>query len=196
MIMLDYRKFGRNGEPGVIHVDQELGFKITFLTNTFESFIRGLVNDSVYDTSEEDLKNALKKIDNGSFSSLLTGLVSSSGDPSYGTRIRNLCRKLTSQKGHFALHADELSLLVYDLLFYLYTMSNKLIDKEEYLKVYPNMIAFGDGEFSTRGYAPGFIQNWITKRLTQGKIVKARSGELVFSMEFLHEFKQKLRDFE
>ncbi|MGO8745479.1 MAG: SMI1/KNR4 family protein [Thermoguttaceae bacterium] len=193
MIMLDYRQCGRDGEPEVVHVDQELDYRVTFLAKNFEAFIRGLVNESVYDTSAEDLKNALNKIDSGSFSSLLTQLISNSGDPAWGTRIRSLCRKLTIEKGYFALHADELSLLVYDLLFYLYTMSNKVTDKEEFLKVYPNMIAFGDGEFTIGGYGPGFIENWITNRLKQGEIVTGPSGGLVFNDEFLQEFIGRLK---
>lgn len=49
MIGLDYRKNGKNGEPQVVHVDQEGNYKITFLAETFEDFVKGLVNDSVYD---------------------------------------------------------------------------------------------------------------------------------------------------
>ena len=44
MIMLDYRKNGRHGEPEVIHVDQELDYKITFLAKNFETFINGLIS--------------------------------------------------------------------------------------------------------------------------------------------------------
>ena len=51
--------------------------RLLFWQGTLRQFIRGLVNESVYDTSEEDLKNDLQKIDNGSFSSLLTQLISS-----------------------------------------------------------------------------------------------------------------------
>jgi len=49
MICLDYRKNGREGEPKVVHVDQNEDYKITFLAENFESFIKGLVDDSVYD---------------------------------------------------------------------------------------------------------------------------------------------------
>ena len=68
----------------MIHVDQELDYKITFLANDFETFVRGLVNKSVYDRSAERLQNALKVIDTGSFSSLLAGLICNSGDPAFG----------------------------------------------------------------------------------------------------------------
>lgn len=196
MIMLDYRKCGSKGEPEVVHVDQETDFKITFLAKNFESFIRGLVNRSVYDTSEDDLKNSLKNIEKGSFSTLLARLVSSSGEPRLGKLVRNICRTLTVEKGYFALHADELSVLVYDVLFYLYTMSNDLTDKDDYLKAYPDMIALGDGTFGTGGYAPDFILDWITNRILQGQVVTNSSGSLVFSNDFLQELKHKLRAFE
>lgn len=45
VIMLDYRKCGKDGEPEVVHVDQEFDFHITFLAKDFETFITGLVND-------------------------------------------------------------------------------------------------------------------------------------------------------
>lgn len=50
MIMLDYRRNGNEGEPEVVHVDQESDYKITFLAENFETFIKGLVNTEVYDT--------------------------------------------------------------------------------------------------------------------------------------------------
>ncbi len=49
MICLDYRKCGPKGEPEVVHVDQEYDYKITFLAKNFEEFVKGLVDDSVYD---------------------------------------------------------------------------------------------------------------------------------------------------
>lgn len=196
MIMLDYRRCGNEGEPEVVHVDQEADFRITFLAKTFEQFILGLVDESVYDTSAEDIKDDLKKIETGSFSTLLTRLVSNTAEPQFGMMLRNICRKLTIQKGYFALHADELSLLVYDFLFYLHTMSIPVDSKGSYLKIYPDLIAFGDGDFTTGGYAPDFIEDWITDRISQGKIVTTASGLLEFSEGFLKEFKRAILEFE
>lgn len=49
MIALDYTACGKTGEPKVVHVDQGRDFKITFVADDFETFIRGLVDDSAYD---------------------------------------------------------------------------------------------------------------------------------------------------
>jgi cell wall assembly regulator SMI1 len=49
MICLDYRKNGKDGEPEVVHVDQEFDYKITYLAKSFEKFVKSLVNDEVYD---------------------------------------------------------------------------------------------------------------------------------------------------
>ena len=52
MIGLDYRECGENGEPKVVHVDQERDYKITLLATSFLDFIKGLVNESQYDDGE------------------------------------------------------------------------------------------------------------------------------------------------
>lgn len=42
MILFDYSNCGKDGEPEVVHVDQENDFKKTFLAKDFETFIKGL----------------------------------------------------------------------------------------------------------------------------------------------------------
>ncbi|HOV15480.1 MAG TPA: SMI1/KNR4 family protein [Spirochaetota bacterium] len=49
VIMLDYRNCGKDGEPEVVHVDQEFDYKITFVAKNFETFIIGLEDESKYD---------------------------------------------------------------------------------------------------------------------------------------------------
>src|SRR5450631_1337503 len=49
MICLDYRKCGPKGETSVVQVDQEWDYRITFLAETFESFIRGLYSEAAFD---------------------------------------------------------------------------------------------------------------------------------------------------
>jgi len=59
MIFLDYRVCGPQGEPAVVHVDQENDYKITHLTDSFEEFVRRLEHESLYDPDEdvEDLED-------------------------------------------------------------------------------------------------------------------------------------------
>lgn len=49
MVCLDYRACGPQGEPGVVHVDQELDYAITLVAPDFESFIRGLEGSGAFD---------------------------------------------------------------------------------------------------------------------------------------------------
>ena len=49
MLCLDYRKCGPEGEPRVVHVDQELDYKISVVAKNFETFIRGLEGDDAFD---------------------------------------------------------------------------------------------------------------------------------------------------
>ena len=49
MLCLDYRECGVDGEPQVVHIDQESDYEITFVAKDFESFIRGLENYKTLD---------------------------------------------------------------------------------------------------------------------------------------------------
>ncbi len=48
MVCLDYRKCGPGGEPQIVHVDQEWGYQITPVAESFEAFILGLQSDEVF----------------------------------------------------------------------------------------------------------------------------------------------------
>lgn len=54
MIFLDYRTCGPEGEPEVVHIDQESDYVITYLAGDFESFIRGLSQDEDEDNDLND----------------------------------------------------------------------------------------------------------------------------------------------
>ena len=41
MVFLDYRECGPQGEPKVVHIDQEDDYYITPLADSFEEFVRG-----------------------------------------------------------------------------------------------------------------------------------------------------------
>jgi hypothetical protein len=48
MLCLDYLACGPAGEPRVVHVDQELDYRIVSLAENFDSFIRGLESDAAF----------------------------------------------------------------------------------------------------------------------------------------------------
>lgn len=45
MIFLDYSDCGPEGEPCVVHIDQESDYEITYLADNFEDFVKGLYCD-------------------------------------------------------------------------------------------------------------------------------------------------------
>jgi len=193
MIMLDYRKNGKNGEPQVIHVDQESDYEITFLAENFETFVKGLVHEDTYDTSEEDLEHDLTLLKTGKYSDILNEfLIKEDG---LSDKLRNLLIHLTKEKGYFALHADELSYLVYDIQFYLYSKNKTISSKKNYLDKYPKMIAFGNQEITTYGYAPTFVEDWINNRITN-RLIGQRFGSLRFQKDYESIILSKLDKFQ
>lgn len=195
MVMLDYRDCGPNGEPAVVHVDQELDFRVTFLARDFETFARGLVPESDYDTSEDDLAAALIDIRSGSFSTALTRLIAASSAPKETeAALRRLLEAIATEKGYFALHADPSSHLVYDVLFDLLTTTRTVETPEAFLSAYPDLLAFGDGEVSTRGYAPQVLGDWMKARLAAREITE-HEGRLVLSAAYQQAVKGRLAAF-
>lgn len=172
MIMLDYRACGPEGEPSVVHVDQERDYRVTLLAPDFETFVRGLVPESDFDTSGEDLEVALQMIDTSPFSAPLAKLIAASAAPlEMEASLRKLLRAIAVEKGYFALHADAKSSLVYDVLFDLYATSRRVKRPEAFLDAYPGFIALSGG-INTGGHAPLFVASWLKKRLKAGKIIE------------------------
>ncbi|MCM3293398.1 SMI1/KNR4 family protein [Paenibacillus sp. MER 180] len=193
VVMLDYRACGRDGEPEVIHVDQEDDYEVTFLADNFEAFIRGLVSAEEYDTSEEDKLEDLHRVAHGKFSPLLEELCANIIEvDQIEQRIRRICTRIVEEKGHFSFHADERSYLMYDVQFWLYTKSYPETSREQYLGIYEKMIAFG-GEFGQGGYAPSFISDWLDRRKKEGRIVQV-NGHLRFTEQSIEELVQQLQE--
>ena len=53
MIFLDYRECGNNGEPKVVHIDQEWDYAITVLAENFEEFINKLCSEEMFEEEEK-----------------------------------------------------------------------------------------------------------------------------------------------
>ncbi|MWV42559.1 glucan biosynthesis protein [Paenibacillus sp. HJL G12] len=193
VVMLDYRACGRDGEPEVVHVDQEDDYEITFLADNFEEFIRGLVSDEEYDTSEEDKKRDLDKVAYSKFSPLLEELCSPVTEvEQIEHKIRSICTQIVEEKGHFSFHADPLSYVMYDVQLWLYTKSYQDTSRDQYVAAYQNIIAFG-GEFSQGGYAPSFVTDWLDHRIKEGRIIQ-KHGILRLTDSFAEEIIKQLKE--
>ncbi|MGE0328073.1 MAG: hypothetical protein AB7S68_37525, partial [Polyangiaceae bacterium] len=94
----------------------------------------------------------------------------------------------------FALHGDPKSRLVYDLLFDLYASAHAVTSAEAYLELYPSLLALGDGEVTTHGYAPGFIAEWLKQRVAAG-LIRTENGRLTMSDEHRAQVLQALGEY-
>ncbi|KAB0547107.1 SMI1/KNR4 family protein [Pseudomonas argentinensis] len=177
MVALDYRACGPDGEPQVVHVDQEGDYRITLLARNFETFVRGLVSEEVFDTAEEDFQEDRRRVTEGEFSEVLAPLLDDFPPfPRIGEAIRAIALQLLEEKGYFALHGDPLSYLLYDVQFWVYQHRHRVERRQDYLEAYPPLIAFGGRGFSTGGYAPGFVEDWFKARLDARELVESHHG--------------------
>ncbi|MCZ8524002.1 MULTISPECIES: SMI1/KNR4 family protein [Paenibacillus] len=195
-VMLDYSACGPEGEPQVIHVDVETGGepRRTFLAEDFQSFLEGLVHESAYEEDPEGLRQAeLAIARGGAFPPLLAELCRHADDPLLAeAALRHFGEALVEEKGFFALHADPLSYLLYDLQFWLYSRLYPVESLPGYLEAYSGMTAFG-GEFGASGYAPSFVSDWFNLRLEEGRIT-TEGGRLAFTESYARELAARLEE--
>ncbi len=195
MVMLDYSKCGKDGEPEVVHVDQESDYKKTFLAKDFETFIRGLVNESVYDDSDQELADALQSFKTGRFSDILQQYLEKEKAVDFDKVLRNLFTELTKEKGYFALHEDPLSYLAYDIQFYLLSRNEKIDSKDVFVEGYVPMVALGNNEISTGGYAD-FFEDWFDIRVENKQITKGSSGGFEFTEDHRKQIFEEISRYE
>lgn len=195
MIMLDYSNCGKEGQPEVVHIDQEYDYKKTLLAKDFETFIRGLVSPDVYDTSEQDLLHTLETFKTGRFSDILQEYFKKDASVNFDKALRNLFTIITTEKGYFALHADELSYLAYDIQFYLLSINKTIKSKKMFVNEYPQMVAIGNNDITTGGYA-NFFEEWFEKRMESKHIRKKFLGGFKFTDEYKSYLLDNLRKYE
>lgn len=195
MVMLDYSNCGKDGEPEVVHVDQESDYKKTLLAKDYETFIRRLVSSSVYDTSNEEFDTTIEKLHNGRFSDTLEKYFEKDTSIHFERVLRNLFKTITVEKGFFGLHADPLSYLAYDVQFYLLSINKWIVSKSMFVKEYPKMVAMGNRDINTKGYAD-FFSAWFDKRVREGQIKRSLFTGYQFSETYKKELFEQLRKYE
>jgi len=193
MIVLDYRECGKQGEPRVVYVDQEDDYSITFVAPDFATFVRGLVHEEEYDTSEQVREDAVATVESGTLSPIVLRALEAAGArlPEGEPKLRALARQIVDAKGHFSLHADERSHLMYGLMFWLYSQLRTASSFEDFVDppadrasynrpCYELMIVFclvaDPYGFRTGGYAPDFVRDWWNARIAAGEIVEMPEG--------------------
>lgn len=195
MILLDYSICGPKGEPQVFYVDQEREYQKTFLAKDFETFIRGLVHADVYDTSAQDLIDTLETFRTGNFSEVLQAYIKKDLSVNFDRVLRNLFTELTTEKGYFALHADELSYLSYDIQFYLLSINRKIKSKEDFVKHYLPMVAMSDAGITTGGYA-NFFEDWFDEKIKSKEITKGLLSGFLFSEIYKQKLFERIKQYD
>lgn len=193
LIMLDYRECGPAGEPQVVHVDQEADYRITVVAPDFATFIRGLVSEDVFDTSEDDRTAAVAAVEHGAFSPIVIRALAAAGPrlPGGERALRALGRQIVDAKGHFSLHADDLSIVMYGSMFWLYSQLTTAKSFEDFalrapeqmdyerpcyeLMVVSGYVAQPYG-FRTGGWAEGFVRDWWDASIEHGDIIQNAHG--------------------
>jgi hypothetical protein len=196
MVLLDYTKCGKQGEPEVVFVDQEDDYKKTFIAKDFETFILGLVNDEVYNTDDEYKPFDKSLFESGEFSPLLKDLIAKEKSIDFDKVLRNLLMAIVEEKTFFALHDDPKSRLCYAIQFYLLSRFQPLKSREQFLKVYPQLIALPATGISTNGYSLDFIEEWFDKRISLKEIRKPFFGSLQFSDEYKEWIFEEIKNYE
>lgn len=188
-IMLDYRACGLQGEPSVVYVDQEDDYAVSLVAKDFATFIRGLVPEEEFDDSAEAAAAALVTVQRGTLSPILRRALDALDTllPAGESLIRGIGVQLVEEKGHFSLHGDELSELMYDVIFWLYSGLKTAESFEDYFEMpegqldyeHPchvlmmrmSLVADPYG-FHTGGYARSCVQDWWDKRVRAGELVE------------------------
>ena len=175
MIMLDYRVCGPQGEPSVVHVDQESNYRVTPLAGDFEAFVRGLVReDDLFSFEDEaEIESARRRAASSPFSAELRATLDAAPDAEQ--LLRAVFTAVVHEKTYLALHADPLSHLVYDLVFDLYATAYPVAAMDEFFGAYPSLIQFDDGDPAKIGYVT-FVQDWAARRLDASLIVSGDRG--------------------
>ncbi len=190
LILLDYRQCGPDGQPSVAYVDMNSN-RVIPLAPDFATFLQSLVEESELATPENDQLHQIKITEEGEFSPLLVKICRNCGIPQGEQWVRAVARQIVEEKSQFALYDDPLSWLMYDLQYMLYTFAFPKASITHYLHDYPLILA-EDGEFSTNGYVPDLVSQWMESRIKEGKLLQAgkMTGQkncLVFTTETMEQ---------
>lgn len=211
MVAFDYRECGPEGEPSVVHVDQEGDYRITPLARDFATFVRGLITeDEAYEGEDEArLEADLLTVTRGTLSPIVRRALDVVADrlPHGEEILRTIAGHVVREKGSFTLHDDGNSWQLYDTMFWLYSQLATAQSFDDYydmaegqtdysrpchmLMLRTSFVADPYG-FCTGGHAKGFVGDWWDAKVAAGALVQTDEGWR-FTPEYEHAFLRVLR---
>ena len=108
---------------------------------------------------------------------------------------RTVCLKLFDQKGYFAVHDDETSRLLLDLMFWLNQNArdrDAATKHSELATIMQVWWSTSDDGFGLSGYAPGFVEDWWKDRLASGAL-EGNDAAARFTIEASEELLRKVK---
>ncbi|MFT0212094.1 SMI1/KNR4 family protein [Pseudomonas sp. F1_0610] len=208
LVAFDYRQCGKQGEPSIVHIDQESDYCITPIAPDFTHFIQGLVDSESLIDEEAEREAELATVERGTFSPIILKAMAKiqHETPNFPHYLRSLGKRIVQEKGHFSLHNDAQSWLMFDALFYLYSQLTTAQSIEHFLNEpkqfetrydlpsFGLMIVFSIVDdtrysFCTGGIGYGFLRDWWEKRLEEGSLEQSNQG-YIFS---IHKQQQLLK---
>ncbi|MFN7138124.1 MAG: SMI1/KNR4 family protein [Limisphaerales bacterium] len=141
---------------------------------------RSLEEQAAIDAAEKESER--RRIMNGPFPPKLDAQcrVVELNNPEVRAWIRLVSLGLFEAKGHFSIHAEDLSRLWIDLLFWVYQTAIaplRPIKRAELATIVVNCYRDDDPEgYGLNGYAPDFLYEWWDDRLNSGALVPTGNG--------------------
>ena len=137
----------------------------------------------------------------GQFSDVLTDLCTKVPEKfNIENKIRLLAKSKVEEFGSFSLHADDFSMMLYDIQFWLYSYPSESVNKDQYLTTdYTKIITFGTftgsyegNNFTCGGYAPNFVSDdWLETRIKEGRIIE-NDSKIKISPSWIKELEESI----
>ena len=177
------------GEPGRIMADSFLDLLLRFVT---------LEEQRAREEAEKQARR--RALEQGAFPPKLEAQCRKA--EARHPRVRDWCRQLSLQlfaeKGYYAVHADETSRLLLDLMFWLHQHARATsapIPRTQLETILMNWWRSDDAGFGLNGHCLEYFQEWWQDRLASGALAGDQS-QARFTEEALERLLKKLRAFE
>ena len=153
----------------------ETARNLKLLANSFSDFVAGLQEP------EDDRDAERKALESGAFPKSLENQVRkiASDYPNMRDLIRALCLRIFDEKGFLAIHADDLSRTLADVIFWLYQTSRitkGVIPRGQLDSIMLNWIRHEPDKLGLDGYSLNHLSDWWDDRINKGVLKYRNTG--------------------